>query len=145
MSADDARLQQMISRFVTFHLYATGATLGYVDNDNTSFAGITKPPKKPLLAGSVARTIRFEYHCLQSFDGECSGYDVLLYARKEFEDSYIGVQQIVRMQFAFLPFNVNLHIVVFNMYPCLCQYRIIERTEGVEILRTHFGRTIATH
>ena len=40
---------------------------------------------------------------------------------------------------------MNLHIIIFNMYTGGSEYRIIEGTESIEVLRVHFGGTVAAH
>ena len=51
----------------------------------------------------------------------------------------------MRLQFVGSAVRMNLHIIIFNMYTGGSEYRIIEGTESIEVLRVHFGGTVAAH
>ena len=51
----------------------------------------------------------------------------------------------MRLQFAGSAVRMNLHIIIFNMYTGGSEYRIIEGAESIEVLRIHFGGTVAAH
>lgn len=62
-----------------------------------------------------------------------------------FENGDVGVEQEVRFQFAADAVGMNLHIIIFNMYTCRSQYRIVVRAEGVEVFGIDFGCPVSTH
>lgn len=41
--------------------------------------------------------------------------------------------------------GVYLHVVVLDVDTCRCKYRIVERTEGIEVFGVDFGSTVAAH
>ena len=51
----------------------------------------------------------------------------------------------MRLQFPLFTIYVNLHIIIFDMDSGFRQYRVIERTERVEVFRIHLGRAVSPH
>ena len=49
------------------------------------------------------------------------------------------------LQFPFNFLKADLHIIIFNMNTCFCQYGIVEWTECIEVLCVHLDGTIAAH
>lgn len=145
VAADDAGLEQLEAGFVTAHFHGAALALGDVDDDDAAVGGIFQLADEPFFLRGVARAEGFEDDGFQARHMEDGVDDALLDAGKEGEDDHVRVEKIVRLHGTSGVGAADEVLVVADVDACLCQWGIVERAEGVEVLRIDFGGAVAAH
>ena len=145
IAADDTGFEELTPRLVAFHLHAARLALCDVDDDHAAPCRLLDELDEPWLLRGVARAESLHDHGLQPGGAEHRGDDAFLDAREEGEHHDVRVEQVVRLERPRGVGTADAFRFELDVDAAMSQAGVVERLEGVELLRVDFGGAVAAH